>query len=92
MAFRMVHARYDSKSRRACVELRAEGADGGEVMSRPSSPTDGTSTISKRALEQELATKDVLQSLLRHQIQKHLPQAVRIGDAITTSDLKKLTA
>ena len=57
MAFRLVHARYDGKSRRAYVELRTEDADGGEVIVTAIFSYRRTSTISKRALEQELATK-----------------------------------
>lgn len=57
MTFRLVHARYDRHSRRAYVELRDDDADGGEVIVTAIFTYRRTSIITKRALEQELATK-----------------------------------
>jgi hypothetical protein len=57
MAFRLVHARYDHKSFRAYVELRDKDADGGEMIVIAIFTYPRTSIVSKRSLEQELATK-----------------------------------
>jgi hypothetical protein len=57
MAFRLVHAQYDRKSLRAYVELRDDDADGGEVIVTAIFSYRRTSIITKRALEQDLATK-----------------------------------
>ena len=57
MPFRLVHAQYDRKTRRAYVELRDEDADGGEVIVTAIFSYRRTSIITKRALEQDLATK-----------------------------------
>ena len=56
MTFRLVHAQYERNSRRAYVELRKDDADGGEVIVTAIFTYRRTS-ITKRALEQELATK-----------------------------------
>ena len=53
MAFRLVHAH---KSLRAYVELRDDDAEGGEVIVTAIFYRR-TSIITKRALEQDLATK-----------------------------------
>ena len=57
MTFRLVHAEYDRRSKRAYVELREEDADGGEVIVTAIFSYRRTSIITKRALEQELSTK-----------------------------------
>jgi hypothetical protein len=57
MTFRLIHARYDRETKRAYVELREEDADGGEVIVTAAFSYRRTSIITKRALEQELATK-----------------------------------
>ena len=57
MPFHLVHAQYDRKTRRAYVELRDEDADGGEVIVSAIFSYRRTSIITKRALEQDLATK-----------------------------------
>ena len=57
MAFRLVHAQYDRKSRRAYVELRDDDADGGEVIVTAIFSYRRSSIVTKRALEQDLATK-----------------------------------
>jgi len=57
MAFLLVHARYDRKTLRAYVELRDEDADGGQMIVTAIFSYRRTSIITKRALEQELATK-----------------------------------
>ena len=57
MAFRLVHAQYDRKSLRAYVELRDDDADGGDVIVTAIFSYRRTSIITKRALEQDLATK-----------------------------------
>ena len=55
--FRLVHAQYERNSRRAYVELRKDDLDGGEVIVVAIFTYRRTSIITKRALEQELATK-----------------------------------
>ena len=57
MAFRLVHAQYDRESRRAYVELRDDDADGGEVIVVAIFSYRRSSIVTKRALEQDLATK-----------------------------------
>ena len=57
MTFRLIHARYDRETKRAYVELREEDADGGEVIVTAAFSYRRTSIITKRALEQDLATK-----------------------------------
>ena len=57
MAFRLVHAQYECNSQRAYVELREQDADGGELIVTAIFTYRRTSSISKRALEQDLATK-----------------------------------
>jgi hypothetical protein len=57
MAFRLVHGQYDRESLRAYVELRDEDADGGEVIVAVIFSYRRTGSVTKRALEQELATK-----------------------------------
>ena len=57
MTFRLIHARYDRETKRAYVELREEDADGGEMIVTAAFSYRRTSIITKRALEQELATK-----------------------------------
>jgi hypothetical protein len=57
MPFHLVHAEYDRKTRRAYVELRDEDAGGGEVIVTAIFSYRRTSIITKRALEQDLATK-----------------------------------
>ena len=57
MAFRLVHAHHDRKILRAYVELRDEDTDGGEVIVSAIFSYRRSSIISKRALEQDLATK-----------------------------------
>ena len=57
MTFRLVHTEYDKKSRRAYVELREADADGGEIIAVTIFSYKRRSIVTKRALEQELATK-----------------------------------
>ena len=57
MAFRLVHAQYERNSQRAYVELREQDADGGELIVTAIFTDRRTSIITKRALEQDLATK-----------------------------------
>lgn len=57
MTFRLVDARYDRKTLRAYVELRDDDADGGEMIVTAIFSYRRTSVMSKRALEQDLATK-----------------------------------
>jgi hypothetical protein len=57
MPFRLVHAHYDRKTLRAYVELREDDADGGEVIVTAIFSYRRSSIITKRALEQDLATK-----------------------------------
>jgi hypothetical protein len=57
MTFRLVHARYDRKTKRAYVELREEDADGGDVIITAIFLYRRTSIVTERALEQDLATK-----------------------------------
>ena len=57
MVFRLVHAQYERNSRRAYVELREDDADGGELIVTAIFTYRRTSIITKRALEQDLATK-----------------------------------
>jgi hypothetical protein len=57
MTFRLVQAQFDQKSRRAYVELRDDDDDGGEMIVSAIFSYRRTSIISKRALEQDLATK-----------------------------------
>jgi hypothetical protein len=57
MAFRLVHAHYDRKTRRAYVELRDDDADGGEAIAVAIFSYRHSSIRSKRALQQDLATK-----------------------------------
>ena len=57
MAFRLVHAQYERNSQRAYVELREQDADGGELIVTAIFTYRRTSIITKRALEQDLATK-----------------------------------
>ena len=57
MVFRLVHAQYERNSRRAYVELREDDADGGEVIVTAIFTYRRTNIITKRALEQDLATK-----------------------------------
>lgn len=57
LPFHLVHAQYDRRTRRAYVELRNEDADGGEVIVTAIFSYRCTSIITKRALEQDLATR-----------------------------------
>jgi hypothetical protein len=57
MPFRLVHAHYDRKTLRAYVELREDDVDGGEVIVTAIFSYRRSSIITKRALEQDLATK-----------------------------------
>ena len=57
MSFRLVHANYDKKRRRAYVELRQDDADGDEMIVAAIFSYRRTSIITKTALEQDLATK-----------------------------------
>jgi hypothetical protein len=57
MPFRLVHANYDAKTLRAYVELRDADADGGEVIATAIFSYRRSSIITKRVLEQDLATK-----------------------------------
>jgi hypothetical protein len=57
MAFRLVHAQYDRVSLRAYVEPRDDDSDGGEEIVAAIFSYRRTGSITKRALEQELATK-----------------------------------
>ena len=57
MSFRLIHANYDKKTRRAYVELRQDDADGDEMIVAAIFSYRRTSIITKRALEYDLATK-----------------------------------
>jgi hypothetical protein len=57
MTFRLVHAEYDHESHRAYVELREEDADGGEIVAVAIFSYRRKGIVTKRALEQDLATK-----------------------------------
>lgn len=57
MTFHLVHANYDKETRRAYVELRDNDADGDEMIVAAIFSYRRSSIISKRALEQDLATK-----------------------------------
>ena len=57
MTFRLVHAHFERNSKRAYVELREEDADGGEMIVAAIFSFRRTSILTKRALEQEIATK-----------------------------------
>ena len=58
MSFRLVHANYDKKTRRAYVELRQGDPDGvDEMIVAAIFSYRRTSIITKRALEYDLATK-----------------------------------
>jgi hypothetical protein len=57
MTFRLVHANYDRETRRAYVELRDDDADGDEMIVATIFSYRRSSIITKRAREQELATK-----------------------------------
>jgi hypothetical protein len=57
MTFRLVHAHYDQKTLRAYVELRDDDADGGEAIVTAIFSYRRSNIITKRALEQDLATK-----------------------------------
>ena len=57
MTFRLVHANYDKKTRRAYVELRDNDADGDEMIVAAIFSYRRSSVITKRALELDLATK-----------------------------------
>ena len=57
MSFRLIHANYDKKTRRAYVELRKDDPDGDEMIIAAIFSYRRTSIITKRALEQDLATK-----------------------------------
>ena len=57
MSFRIIHANYDKKTRRAYVELRRPDADGDEMIVTAIFSYRRTSIITKKALEYDLATK-----------------------------------
>ena len=57
MAFRLIHAQYDRKTQRAYVELREDDADGGEIIVAAIFSYRRSGIVTKRALEQDLATK-----------------------------------
>ena len=57
MSFRIIHANYDKKTRRAYVELRQPDADGDEMIVAAIFSYRRTSIITKKALEYDLATK-----------------------------------
>ena len=57
MSFRLIHANYDKKTRRAYVELRKDDPDGDEMIIAAIFSYRRTSIITKRALEQDLTTK-----------------------------------
>ena len=57
MTFRLVQANYDKETRRAYVELRDDDADGDEMIVAAIFSYRRSSIITKRALEQDLATK-----------------------------------
>jgi hypothetical protein len=56
MSFRLIHAKYDKKTRRAYVELRQDDPDGDEMIIAAIFSYRRTSIIT-RALEQDLTTK-----------------------------------
>jgi hypothetical protein len=57
MSFRLIHANYDKKTRRAYVELREDDPDGDEMIVAAIFSYRRSSLVTKRALEQDLATK-----------------------------------
>ena len=57
MTFRLVHAHFERNSKRAYVELRENDDDGGEMIVAAIFSFRRTSILTKRALEQEIATK-----------------------------------
>ena len=57
MTFRLVHANYDKKTRRAYIELREDDADGDEMIVAAIFSYRRSSITTKRALEHDLATK-----------------------------------
>ena len=57
MTFRLVHSKFERNSKRAYVELREDDADGGEMIVAAIFTFRRTSILTKRALEQEIATK-----------------------------------
>lgn len=57
MPFRLAHANYDRKTLRAYVELRDDDADGGEIIVTTIFSYRRSNIVTKRTLEQDLATK-----------------------------------
>ena len=57
VAFRLVHARYDRKTRRAYVELRDADDDGGEILVSVIFSFRSTTTLTDRHIQQEIARK-----------------------------------
>jgi hypothetical protein len=57
VAFRLVHARYDRKTRRAYVELRDADDDGGEILVSVIFSFRSTTTLTDRQIQQEIARK-----------------------------------
>ena len=57
MSFRLIHANYDKKTRRAYVELRQDDVHGDEMIVAAIFSNRRTSIITKKALEYDLATK-----------------------------------
>jgi len=57
MAFKLLHARYDGKSKRAYVELRDADDDGGEMVAVAVFSFRTTARLSKREVEQDVIRK-----------------------------------
>ena len=82
MTFRLVHAHFERNSKRAYVELREDDADGGEMIVAAIFSFRRRSILTKRALEQEIATKA-----------RHLMRRASIGlDIEKTRSRKKVPA
>jgi hypothetical protein len=57
MAFKLVHAKYDRGTERACVELRDEDDDGGEILAVTIFSFRTTARLSKQQIEQDIVRK-----------------------------------
>ena len=57
VAFRLVHARYDRKTRRAYVELRDADDDGGEILASAIFSFRSSTTLTDRQIQQEIVRK-----------------------------------
>ena len=78
MTFRLIHAHFERNSKRAYVELREDDEDGGEMIVAAIFSFRRTTILTKRALEQEIATKA-----------RHLMRRASVGLDIETTRSKK---